>query len=293
MPLWGRALTGLLHSVRPQQWPKNLLVCAVPLTAARFDLPTATTTTVVFGAFCLAASSVYLFNDALDLRTDRMHPVKSLRPIAAGTVPVPLALSTSAVTGAGAVCLAATATPGGIAVVATYLGCNAGYCLWLKHVVFCDLLLVSSGFALRTIAGGLAAGLAYPRLLPVLSGLGALFVVSGKRYSECLLLGERAALSRPVLKGYSPSFLRAVCLGTALAVTAVYCAWALSDQRAGTSLPWPLLSVGPFVLALYRYAQCVRRGDAESPESVLFGSPALRALGALWVVLLVLNALDV
>jgi decaprenyl-phosphate phosphoribosyltransferase len=293
MPLWGRTLTGLLRTVRPQQWPKNLLVYAVPLTAARFDPPTMTATAIVFAAFCLAASSVYLCNDALDLQSDRMHPVKRFRPVAAGTVSFRLALSTSAVTAAGAVGLAATTTPAGITVVASYLGCNAGYCLWFKRVVICDLLLVSSGFALRTMAGGLAAGLTYPRPLPVLSGLGALFVVSGKRYSECLLLGERAALSRPVLKGYSLVFLRSVCLGAALAVTAVYCAWALFNPRGGMAMPWSSLSAVPFVLALYRYAQYVRAGGAENPESVLFGSPALKTLGALWLVLLVLGALGV
>ena len=73
--------------MRPKQWVKNLLVFAVPLAAGKVtDLEVMTDAAVAFIVFTLAASAVYLVNDVRDVEKDRLHPVKSKRPIASGTV---------------------------------------------------------------------------------------------------------------------------------------------------------------------------------------------------------------
>ena len=95
---------GIIKAMRPRQWVKNLLVLAAPLAAlgseAQYDYREVLTRVgVAFVVFCMAASCIYLINDARDVEADRQHPTKQYRPIAAGVVPVSLAYALAAVLG--------------------------------------------------------------------------------------------------------------------------------------------------------------------------------------------------
>ena len=89
--------SALARACRPKQWTKNLLVFAAPLFAFRLDAEIWLAASGAHIAFCLISSAIYLLNDTLDVETDRQHPRKCYRPIAAGLVSEPLALSTSVV----------------------------------------------------------------------------------------------------------------------------------------------------------------------------------------------------
>ena len=79
----------LLRLARPKQWTKNVLVVAAPGAAGVLtQAQPAFRTAVAFVCFCLAASSTYFLNDAIDVEADREHPRKRTRPIAAGEVSV-------------------------------------------------------------------------------------------------------------------------------------------------------------------------------------------------------------
>src|SRR5690349_3444624 len=88
-----RLLRGIVRSLRPHQWTKNVLVFAAPIAAGVIDEPDVLRDALLaFVAYCAAASGTYLLNDASDVEADRRHPTKRNRPIAAGIVPVPLAV---------------------------------------------------------------------------------------------------------------------------------------------------------------------------------------------------------
>jgi 4-hydroxybenzoate polyprenyltransferase len=87
----------LIRACRPRQWTKNLLVFAAPLFAFQFELDIWLKASGALIAFCLISSAIYLLNDCLDIAADRAHPSKRYRPIAAGLVSLPLALTTSAI----------------------------------------------------------------------------------------------------------------------------------------------------------------------------------------------------
>ncbi len=151
--------TGLVKAVRPRQWVKNLLVLAAPLAAGAVDEPDVLWRTgVAFVAFCLIASCIYLVNDALDVEADRNHPTKRFRPIAAGVVPRSLAFVLAAVLGITSLGISFLANWQLAVVIAVYLAIQLGYCFGLKHEPVIDICIVSSGFLLRAIAGGVAAG---------------------------------------------------------------------------------------------------------------------------------------
>ena len=64
-----------------------------------------------FIAFCLATSGTYIFNDIMDAKRDRLHPIKKNRPIAKGTLPVPIAFITFLILGFGSLYIARLLNP--------------------------------------------------------------------------------------------------------------------------------------------------------------------------------------
>jgi decaprenyl-phosphate phosphoribosyltransferase len=143
--------SGVIKAIRPRQWVKNLLVLAAPVAALGGDVEydyreVAVKVLIAFIAFSLAASSVYLVNDARDVEADRQHPTKRFRPIAAGVVPEWLAYTLAVVLALAALGISWLATPNLTLVVAIYLVIQLAYCFGLKHQAVLDICIVSSGF---------------------------------------------------------------------------------------------------------------------------------------------------
>jgi decaprenyl-phosphate phosphoribosyltransferase len=283
-------LSGLLRIARPRHWVKNLLVFAAPAAAGVLSHGTvAAHAAGAFGVFCLAASGTYFVNDALDVEADRHHPVKRLRPVAAGIVPAPLALAVGPVLMAGAIGLAWVLTGSHLAVViAVYVAVTTAYSLRLKHEPVVDLACVSAGFVLRAIAGGVATGVPLSDWFIIVSSFGALLIVTGKRSAEHLELGELRGVHRPTLLAYPEAFLRSVRLLSAAVTVTAYCLWAFerSAQAGRGHHPiWFELSIVPFVIAILHVELRFARGMGGAPEELALRDRTLQLLGLVWVVL--------
>jgi decaprenyl-phosphate phosphoribosyltransferase len=274
---------GLVRALRPRQWVKNALVLAAPLAAGRVLEPAVLgPTAVAFLLFCLAASAVYLVNDTIDIEEDRRHPRKRFRPIAAGLIPRWLALALAAVLGTVALVSAALLTRPQLAwVLGSYVVIQLAYCLFLKNQPVIDLAVVASGFLLRGVAGGVAAGLLLSQWFLLVAAFGSLFMVAGKRYSELVVVGDSAA-TRRTLGEYSASYLRFVWSLSAGVACTVYSLWAFEMGRDQTGVPWATVSIAPFVLAILRYAVDVDKGAAGAPEEIVLRDRVLLVLGVLW-----------
>ncbi len=283
-PAGARAVAaGVLRTMRPRQWTKNLLVLAAPLASGTVLEPSVLGPTLLaLGLFCAAASGVYLLNDVRDVEEDRRHPRKRTRPVAAGVVPVPVAVAAGALLLTGAVaCAAVLARPALTAVIACYVAISVAYSWALKDQPVIDLAAVASGFVLRGVAGGAAAGIPLSQWFILVAAFGALFMVAGKRYAELVALGEHSQTRRS-LSEYSASYLRFVWSLSAGVASTAYCLWAF-EMRTGDGVPWTTISIAPFVLALLRYAVDVDRGLAGEPEEIVLRDRVLLLLGLLWV----------
>jgi decaprenyl-phosphate phosphoribosyltransferase len=275
---------GLVRAVRPRQWVKNVLVLAAPLAAGRlFEPDVARATLLAFVLFCAVSGGIYLVNDAIDVEEDRRHPKKRFRPIAAGIVPRSLAFVLAVVLFVGALVIGTLfARPELGWVLGVYVVIQLSYCLWLKHQPVIDLAIVASGFLLRTVAGGVAAGIALSQWFLLVAAFGSLFMVAGKRYSELVVLGEEAA-TRKSLREYSASYLRFVWSTSAGVTVTVYSLWAFEIGRTQDGIPWSTISIAPFVLGLLRHAVDLDRGAAGAPEEVVLNDKVLLLLGTVWV----------
>jgi decaprenyl-phosphate phosphoribosyltransferase len=282
---------GLLRTARPRQWVKNVLVFAAPGAAGVLGHPGPFLRTLAaFGIFCVTASGIYFVNDALDQAADRLHPTKRYRPVASGVVPINLAYAV----GGGlmvAGILLALLVKGQLALVMTiYVGITFAYNLWLKDEAVVDLAAVASGFVLRAIAGGVAAGVVLSNWFLIVASFGSLFMVAGKRHAEHLDLGDSREDHRATLGQYSLSFLRYVRSVASAVAIAGYCVWAFEKAAvAGHGAIWFQLSIAPFVLAVLRYALLLDAGQGGAPEDIVLGDRPIELMGAAWIFLFALG----
>lgn len=270
--------------LRPRQWVKNVLVFAAPAAAGVLDqFDDLLRTTLLFVAFCLAASGTYCINDAADVEADRMHPRKRSRPVAAGEIAPRDAVVLGIVLLASGLGLASLA--GGwptTGIVASYIALTTAYTLWLKHQAVMDIVAVATGFVIRAVAGIVGTDLPLSDWYLIVAWFGSLFLVAGKRSTE-LNLGATAGEHRRSLDAYGESFLlfvRAVAAGITLLA---YCLWAFERADLGDGgFPWFQVSILPFTTAILRYALVHSSEEHAGPEDIVLGDRTLLVVGAIW-----------
>ena len=275
--------TGIVKALRPRQWVKNLLVLVAPLFAlgggVTYDVQDVFINVgLAFVAFSLAASAIYLVNDARDVEADREHPTKRFRPIAAGVVPEPLAYSLSVVLAVVSLTISWFTARELAIVIAVYLVMQLAYCFGLKHQAVLDICIVSSAYLIRAIAGGAATGIALSQWFLLVMAFGSLFMVAGKRYAELQLAERTGAKIRKSLESYTSTYLRFVWTLSATAVVVCYGLWAFERDRI-TDGSWFAISMIPFTIAILRYAVDVDGGMAGEPDEIVLHDRVLQLLG--------------
>ncbi|MEO7555949.1 MAG: decaprenyl-phosphate phosphoribosyltransferase, partial [Acidimicrobiales bacterium] len=197
-------LWGLVRTARPKQWLKNVLVFAAPGAAGVIgEARPLRNTLIALVAFCAAASGTYFLNDAADVESDRRHPTKRRRPVAAGVVPVTTARIVGAALLAGGVGVAFTARWQLGLTIVVYAVLTSLYSGILKHIAVVDIVAVAAGFVLRAVAGAAATGVPISNWFFIVASFGALFMVGGKRLAEAHQIGDDAAQLRSTLGEYT------------------------------------------------------------------------------------------
>jgi 4-hydroxybenzoate polyprenyltransferase len=274
-----RGLRPLLVALRPRQYTKNLLTLAGIIFAGEAShLDVWPRAALVFFVYCAASSAAYIVNDLLDLTTDRLHPVKRHRPLAAGNLaPVTARIAAIALAGVGLVGAAALGARS-LSYLVLFLVIQAVYSWRLKRIPLLDIVLIAALFEIRAFAGAEAIHVPISGWLVACTPLLAAFLALGKRRAELRLVTNGAGSGRDVLRWYSAQLLDRLLAAAAVAAVLAYGAYAV----AGPSL-W-LVATLPLVLAgLSRYLFLLyRREEGEEPENTLLSDPILLATVAIW-----------
>lgn len=282
-------LKALLKTMRPRQWTKNIfLFAALVFDSKLFILTDFLRTLAGFGAFCLISSAVYIFNDLLDVEADRLHPVKKLRPIASGSLPVSAAVTVGVILALGALAGGYFLTPVFALVLSIYFVLMMVYSLWLKHYPILDVIILAAGFVLRVHAGTTLIEVErFSPWLYVLMTLLALFLGFGKRRAELALLvedasaGEKSATFRKVLDGYSLPLLDqfiTIVSGMTIVSYSLY-----TFFRPETSSYTLMLTIPFVVYAIFRYLYLIEvKSIGGEPEEVLLKDRPLQVSILLW-----------
>ncbi len=276
----GGALMGVVKSLRPHQWVKNIFVLAPLFFSMSFTDPVLLGLAFVAALlFSLSAGSVYLFNDIFDVEKDRNHPVKKNRPIASGQLPINMAIVAAVLLAVGSVGVGVLIQPLLGAVLAGYLVMNLAYSSKLKHVAFVDVAIIATGFVLRVVAGAFAIEVYISEWLFGCTFLLALYLGLGKRAHELALVKSgQATKVRKVLEKYKSEHLDFAFLYTAGATIACYTVYTLTaslpDQplrRTATPFDseWLPLTIPFTIFGIVRFYQLVQHDSPDSPTDLM------------------------
>ena len=270
---------------RPIHWVKNLSLFAALIFSRQLFLTIPFVQVLwAFAAFNLASSSAYIFNDVLDAKLDRLHPIKKNRPIASGKLGVPIALFVSFVFALVSLYLAASLNSLFFFLVLIYIVFQIAYSLGLKNIAIIDILIIAAGFIIRVYAGAFVidAHLSVWFLLCVISV--ALFLASGKRRAELNLVKETSAITRKSLNVYKRELLNSY---VTMFGNAAWMSWALYSffespkatvpvwlflaelSRTTTISKMLMITIPIVIFGIMRYQSLIFEGRTEAPEKLL------------------------
>ncbi len=298
----GQLLYAVIKAARPRQWLKNIaLYTTILFTGQFFDPRYFSTTTWGFIAFCFLSSSSYFINDIIDAPRDRLHPFKKFRPIALGTVPIPLALFVSITFLITGLTISYFISHSFFLLAILFVLLQYLYSLVLKHISVIDILAITAAYFIRVYAGEAATGFHISIWLALAALSLALFLAIGKRRAELTLIqGYQGVVAKDVrtsLTHYSEKLLDTY---TAMFANSTFIAYALYTFLERPSnrgfffrnyydftadLPerkWLMITV-PFVLfGIMRYMQLIYEGQGESPEKILTSDLPLLSTVIIW-----------
>ena len=272
----------IISLIRVRQWYKNLLIF-LPLifTGLLFDRPSFINTLIGFFALSFLSSVNYVINDIMDVKKDRTHPEKRMRPIASGKIPVPLATLIALILLIASILIALSFSPYFLVSLGALFFLTLIYSFGLKNEPFVDILLISFNFVLRAISGTFVINTAFisPWLILCPFFL-ALFLAVGKRESDLLFLGKKAQKHKPVLKFYTPQITNALLIITTTATIMSYAAYAFQSNTG------KLVFTLPFAIyVILRYMYHIYEGSEISRNTELIVKDWRLLTGAiLWVV---------
>ncbi len=291
----------IVKVARPLHWTKNFSIFAAIIFSGLLLVPGYFSITIwAFVAFCFATSATYTFNDVLDAKQDRLHPIKKNRPVASGRLPVGIALVVAGVFAFIALYLAVNLNLFFFFAVVAYLMLQTAYSLGLKNIHIIDILVIASGFIIRVYSGAFVinAHLSVWFLLCVISV--ALFLASGKRRAEYNILEKTPVPARKSLMKYKKELLNSYVI---MFGSAAWMSWALYSffESPRTSLPlWLFLAelsktttinkllmitIPVVIFGIMRYQSLIFEGKSEAPEKLLLKDKPLVASVLIWIVM--------
>ncbi|HPC81969.1 MAG TPA: decaprenyl-phosphate phosphoribosyltransferase [Thermoanaerobaculaceae bacterium] len=275
-----RAAAALVRAMRPRQWLKNGFVVAPAVFAGHaFDPSALLRVGAAAGLFCLASSAVYLVNDVVDREADRADPIKRRRPIAAGEIPVGVALAAAAVLAIAAVALGAVLGRGVLVTLGIYLGLNLVYSLGGKLVPVLEAMLLATGFVVRLAAGALAISVEISHWLLICGFLLALLLAFGKRVPE---------VSHPTSRTprYPAAFLTEAVTLLAGVTLVAYVLYTVAPDTQAKFHSKGLLITAPVVLfGILRYLFLLTREGSQDPTAALLADRPLLLTVVVWTAL--------
>ena len=290
-PCHEKKARALIRLLRPSQWVKNFFVFAPLLFGgALLNGQALLAGLVTFLSFSFAASSIYCFNDIIDVANDRRHPEKCRRPVACGAVSVPQAyglmglafalsvgltflltlldpMESIALLPTGEAVLTGRVTvPPTLCVVVFYWLLNLAYCLKLKQYAIIDVCVVAFGFVLRMMAGGEAVGIELSHWIVLMAFLITLFMAFAKRRDDVLRMEQTGEAPRKNTNRYNATFMDQALTITASVTLVCYIMYTVSPEVMRNFHTNKLYLTSIFVLVgLLRYMQIAvvdkRSGD--------------------------------
>jgi len=271
-------IISIIKSLRPNQWTKNLILFAALIFSENLlDVSMVLNVLLGFFLFSFASGGIYIINDIIDFNNDKNHPVKSIRPIAAGKLDRKKALIISLFIIFACLFGSFFLKKDFSYVLIAYIILQIFYSFILKNIIILDVFTIAAGFVLRAIAGAEIINVPISSWLLICTMLLALFLVLGKRRREIVLVQKSSAF-RKVLTDYSPQLLDQMVSVVTSSTVIAYTLYTLSGETVKKFNTKNLVFTIPFVLyGILRYLYLIYKMDkGESPEKILINDRPLQ-----------------
>ena len=271
---------------RVKQWVKNLFIFFPLLFAGKFYLlPKLSACFIAFVGFCLVSSSVYILNDLIDIKADRLHPKKSKRPIAAGKIKKNTVLVLIGATMSAGLFTCYLADILVLYLAAVYLALHCAYNLATKKIIILDVISIAIGFQIRIWSGSVVAGVLPSIWLQLCVFLLSLFLGFTKRRYELSALRDKAAEHRNVLSHYTSYLLDQIIIISSTLTIVFYGLYTMSpdiiDRIGNENMVYSLIFV---IYGIFRYLYLVHvKKLGDDPGDVIFSDIPLMINIILWI----------
>jgi len=258
--------------MRPKQWSKNLLLfVGIVFSQNILQIPLLLKSLAAFGIFCIISGSIYLVNDIADIKNDRVHPLKSKRPLASGRLKVWVAVVAVIILIIMVIPLSSYLDFQFSLVALLYFMMMLAYSIVLKHIVILDVLVVSLGFILRAIAGASVIDVKISSWLLICTTFLALFLTLSKRRHELVLLGENSGNHRKSLIEYNPYLLDQMIAAVTASAIISYALYTTSQETVSKFGTRNLIFTLPFVIyGIFRYLYLVHQKNMGGSPELIF-----------------------
>lgn len=274
-----------LKLFRPKHWVKNGLIAAPLFFSLSVTAAHIWAVAVTIAGFCLISSAIYALNDVADRESDRHHPKKKFRPVAAGLVSPAEAVGWAAVLAVAGAALLASVDVRTLMVGLLYGLMNLAYSFWLKNFAIVDVMIIALGFVMRVIAGAYAIDVPRSHWILLCTFFVMLFVAFGKRKHEMTLAKGELSAHRRSAAEYTEGFINQMLSVTAGLTVMFYSLYTIDAQtvvRVGTER---LIYTTPFVVfGIFRYFYLLyNKDDGGDPVKIFLSDRALFWCAFLWL----------
>lgn len=269
--------------MRPKQWYKNLVIfIGIAFSLNLLNVHLWIIVIAAFIIFCLLSGSIYLINDVLDIEKDKKHPKKRKRPLPSGALkPYQAIISATLFIIISFIGSYLINIPFLITAVSFFLLIMV-YNLFLKHYIIVDILVISTGFVIRAIAGAVAISVIVSPWLIICAFLLALFLALGKRRHELILLGDEAKEHRQSLEGYSSQILDQMTIITTSTLIMSYSLYTFFTGKIAMMLTIPFAFYG-----IFRYLLLIHSENMGGEPEMLFKDRGMLISIILWVLIVI------
>lgn len=278
--------------MRVHQWVKNMFIFLPIFFGLKItQLQLVFNSAHAFLGFSMIASSVYIFNDMLDIEEDRLHPTKKNRPLAAGLLSVTDAYIAIAVLVLGGLSIFYFSHFSLMAwgLVLFYIVQNILYTIKLKHIALVDITIISLGFVIRILLGGAVTGTYLTHWIIMMTFLLAMFLALAKRRDDVIIFARTGTKTRKNIEGYNLDLLNALMTIMSAIVIVAYILYTTSVDVIERFGHYTYLTSFFVILGIMRYLQITYvQEQSGNPTKILLKDRFLQVIIVGWVTSFVL-----
>jgi 4-hydroxybenzoate polyprenyltransferase len=272
--------------LRIHQYIKNLFIFAPAFFAFNFDLYIWLQLFIAFILFSLLASSIYIFNDLLDVEEDKKHPTKKFRAIASSKVSKKQAIIIMLILSLGSLATSYMINKNIFLVLFIYFLLNIAYSIKLKHISIVDIIIISIGFVLRLFVGMMATNIELSIWIIIMTFLLALFLAVAKRRDDVLISRKNNTEVRKNIDGYNIELVNSVMVLLGGVIIVAYILYTTSIDVMNNFNTQNLYITAVFVIiGIFRYMQITMvENNSGSPTKIALKDRFLQIVIILWII---------